>query len=1161
MRRGVSCRAVVLVGLLVAATSIGCSGGATGTVADDVSGFTEDATATALDAARADDRLAVKPVDASTMDAPTLDASTTDVTAPTVDVVTIDAVVSEVFSGCRSNADCRESEFGFYTCDMASARCGGCSPASDACPAGQYCDPARLTCTRGCRTDESCRGAGGGTPRCDPTTRLCVQCATDDQCTDGRRCMGNTCVSACEGGTRCPGTQACCSGGCVDPQSNAAHCGGCGTRCTVANGEGACVMGRCAVGTCAGAYRDCNLMAADGCETNTTSDRMNCGGCGRFCPTPPHSTPTCASGRCGSTCETGWADCNGDASDGCETDVTRDPAHCGSCAVACPSAGASATCSMGRCGLGPCLAGYANCDGNPANGCETELASSPLHCGVCGRRCPTAAHASASCGAGTCALRCDAGWGDCNGDPIDGCEANLATTREHCGVCGRRCVVTGGTGVCNAGRCDVARCEDGLGNCDGDAANGCETNVLSTPTHCGACGRGCAIANGSGACAGGRCAVASCATGYADCNGDATDGCETDLRTTLSSCGACGTVCRAANGTPACTAGRCVIGACAADWANCDGDATNGCEANIQNERFNCGGCGRPCSLANGSGGCAMGRCVVASCAPGFADCNGLAADGCETAVYGDTDNCGVCGRRCPAGEGGALASCRAGVCGLSACPSGVDDCDGSSANGCETTTATDVSNCGACGRRCPALPNATPRCFGGACGLSSCDAGYADCDGATPNGCEVNTGTSTLHCGGCGRMCSLPNATAACLAGTCAVGSCNAGFADCNGLAADGCEVDTRNDAGHCGRCEVSCASPGGGSARCSAGACVSACPSGQSVCGGACQSVGSACVSGGSGGCEERGVLACVAGSVRCSATPRTSGSCIAPASGVCGSGGACACATGSAECSGVCRNVAADPANCGACGAVCPTPSGGVATCVGGRCGSTCPTGQTDCGGACRSTGAGCTVGSGGCEATGTVTCSGSATACSAVPRTSGACSGLTGGSCNSAGACACTAGMQACSGVCVDLDGDAANCGVCGRACGPGRACSAGVCVGTGPLRFTLTWDVPGDMDLHVTPPCGSLIYWATAGRLVCDGLLDRDDTSGSGPENVFWASTPTRGTYTVCAAPYGIRAETRWTIEVFHGAVLVDTFSGVSTVSTGNTCGVSFTHTY
>ena len=45
-----------------------------------------------------------------------------------------------------------------------------------------------------------------------------------------------------------------------------------------------------------------------------------------------------------------------------------------------------------------------------------------------------------------------------------------------------------GTPGCSAAVCVVAGCMTGKGNCDGVAANGCETDLLTSPNHCGACG-------------------------------------------------------------------------------------------------------------------------------------------------------------------------------------------------------------------------------------------------------------------------------------------------------------------------------------------------------------------------------------------------------------------------------------------------------------------------------------------------------------------------------------------------------------------------------------------------------------------------------------------------------------------------------------------------
>lgn len=117
------------------------------------------------------------------------------------------------------------------------------------------------------------------------------------------------------------------------------------------------------------------------------------------------------------------------------------------------------------------------------------------------------------------------------------------------------------------------------------------------------------------------------------------------------------------------------------------------------------------------------------------------------------------------------------------------------------------------------------------------------------------------------------------------------------------------------------------------------------------------------------------------------------------------------------------------------------------------------------------------------------------------------------------------------------------------------------MGTGSLRFTLTWDRPGDMDLRVMPPCGTEIYYAN--RFACGGTLDRDDIPGTGPENIFWGSAPSRGTYRVCPTPYNIRGTTHWTLQIFHGPTRVAVYTGTATYNQGNRrCSSGgYLHTY
>jgi len=68
-------------------------------------------------------------------------------------------------------------------------------------------------------------------------------------------------------------------------------------------------------------------------------------------------------------------------------------------------------------------------------------------------------------------------------------------------------------------------------------------------------------------------------------------------------------------------------------------------------------------------------------------------------------------------------------------------------------------------GSVCPAVRNATTGCVDGRCEIVSCDAPWADCNGLAIDGCETNTATHRDHCTACGSACATGQA---CLDATC---------------------------------------------------------------------------------------------------------------------------------------------------------------------------------------------------------------------------------------------------------------------------------------------------------------------------------------------------------------------------------------------------------
>jgi hypothetical protein len=146
---------------------------------------------------------------------------------------------------------------------------------------------------------------------------------------------------------------------------------------------------------------------------------------------------------------------------------------------------------------------------------------------------------SACSGSGCIIISCTAGFADCDGNPANGCEVNLTTDPNHCGACPNVCSKTNGTSSCSSGNCGIT-CNAGFGNCDGSAANGCETNLTNDVNNCNGCGAKCA--NGANAtsmlCSASTCKVNSCAVDYFDIDALPSNGCECKQDAVANSCGA-----------------------------------------------------------------------------------------------------------------------------------------------------------------------------------------------------------------------------------------------------------------------------------------------------------------------------------------------------------------------------------------------------------------------------------------------------------------------------------------------------------------------------------------------------------------------------------------------------------------------------------------------
>ena len=345
------------------------------------------------------------------------------------------------------------------------------------------------------------------------------------------------------------------TGRCVACLPTSDNCGG-GMICVDADGFGKYeCLGACRIDT------DCIKLAGGGiccggaCR-NTTNDVTNCGACGRVCAQYPNAANRCAGGTCSmGACNAGFLDCNKKDSDGCEVSASDDIANCGACGAVCPRiVGGTTVCSMGACSSS-CNIGQLDCDNDLKNGCEADSTSDPRNCGKCGTACTAPAHAAAACDASKCSFRCQPHYFDCNYDTKDGCETDASQDLVNCGHCGNVCPpLPNATAACVNSLCTAGTCVNGFGDCDKKPGNGCETPLASDPNNCGACGNGCKSTNGSAVCAMGTCTL-TCNMNYANCNNNTGDGCEANLQTDAKNCGSCGNVCPLNN--PYCKAGVC----------------------------------------------------------------------------------------------------------------------------------------------------------------------------------------------------------------------------------------------------------------------------------------------------------------------------------------------------------------------------------------------------------------------------------------------------------------------------------------------------------------------------------------------------------------------------------------------------------------------------
>lgn len=88
------------------------------------------------------------------------------------------------------------------------------------------------------------------------------------------------------------------------------------------------------------------------------------------------------------------------------------------------------------------------------------------------------------------------------------------------------------------------------------------------------------------------------------------------------------------------------------------------------------------------------------------------------------------------------------------------------------------------------------------------------------------------------------------------------------------------------------------------------------------------------------------------------------------------------------------------------------------------------------------------------------------------------------------------------------------------------------VGTGGFTATMFWNTATDVDLWLIEPDGHKIYYADKNSVAGDGFLDFDNTSGFGPENIFFTNNIPSGQYSIQVNYFsGAPTVTNWSISL------------------------------
>ncbi len=296
-------------------------------------------------------------------------------------------------TGCTTDVECSDGLFcnGTERCapSASGADMRGCVASADPCMAGQICDEGSASCRTVCAVTEDADGDGSlaiecGGADCDDSsaerypgaTEVCDDDGVDEDCNpltigaqdeDGDGFIDAACCNVISGATTTCGTDCDDADSSVRPGATES-CDGTDQDCDGATDEG--VSRRF--------FPDTDM---DGWGDRDGAPQLGCGVPDGFVENTLDCDDTDAT-----VSPSGLEVCNG-RDDDCDG-ATDEPE---AVAVACASTYGSPpntpwTCADGMCQTA-CASTHGDCDGEPSNGCESELATDVANCGACGNDC------------------------------------------------------------------------------------------------------------------------------------------------------------------------------------------------------------------------------------------------------------------------------------------------------------------------------------------------------------------------------------------------------------------------------------------------------------------------------------------------------------------------------------------------------------------------------------------------------------------------------------------------------------------------------------------------------------------------------------------------------------------------------------------------------